>query len=71
MVSLDYRHGKELHSGNSAGLVFEIMNLTNISIFNNLLPPTESQAPQFPKHGTITNRIFDGRTAVRDPTLWH
>jgi hypothetical protein len=68
---LDYRVGKKLHSGNTTGLVFEVVNLANISMFDNLLPPTGAQPPQLTKYGTIADRVFKGATAEWCPALWH
>src|SRR5947207_11556620 len=47
------------------------MDLPNIPLFDDLLPPTGTQPPQLTKDGTISHRILEGSASAWSPALRH
>ena len=52
-ASLGYWPGIELDSCHTTETMFEIVNLADISTFNDFLPPTGSQSSQLAKHSMV------------------
>jgi len=50
---LGYWPGIELDSCHTTGTMFEIVNLADISTFNDFLPPTGSQSSQLAKDSMV------------------
>jgi hypothetical protein len=53
---------EELYSSHHTRFVLEIVNLTTVSLLDDLLPPSAAKPAQLPKDGTVADRVFQ-RTA--------
>jgi hypothetical protein len=51
--------------------MFKVMHFSDISLLDDLFPPAGLQTSQFPKYGTVSNRILQSGASVWRPALGH